>query len=89
MVKERAASSVTLISGAAGSVTEEIQHRLREVFQNDRVLDFDREQDFRSPAVWPGPTILSASFRWASQRTSRRLSSSPTTAGRRRSPSGV
>jgi diacylglycerol kinase (ATP) len=48
MVKERAASSVILISGAAGSVTEEIENRLRGVFKGDLVLDFDPEQDFRS-----------------------------------------
>ena len=33
MVKERAATSVVLVSSAAGSVTQEIEHRLREVFK--------------------------------------------------------
>ncbi|MBJ7596966.1 diacylglycerol kinase family protein [Candidatus Nephthysia bennettiae] len=59
MVKQRAASSVILISGAAGSVTREIENRLREVFQNDLVLDFDPDQDFRS-WLTPGARVIVA-----------------------------
>jgi diacylglycerol kinase (ATP) len=59
MVKQRAASSVILISGAAGSVTEEIQSRLRDVFKDDLVLDFDPKQDFRS-WLTPGARVIVA-----------------------------
>jgi diacylglycerol kinase family enzyme len=59
MVKERAATSVVLVSSAAGSVTQEIEHRLREVFKDDLVLDFDPTQDFFS-FLTPGAKVIVA-----------------------------
>lgn len=59
MVKERAASGVVLVSSAAGSVTAEIEHRLREVFKDDQVLDFDPKQDFVS-WLTPGAKVIVA-----------------------------
>jgi diacylglycerol kinase (ATP) len=59
MVKQRPGVSVVLVSGAAGSVTEDIQERLRKVFADDLILDFDPDQDFLS---WlePGAKVVVA-----------------------------
>jgi hypothetical protein len=59
MVKEPAVASLVLVSGAAGSVTLDIQRRLRQVFANDLVLDFDPEQYFLS-WVKPGARVVVA-----------------------------
>jgi diacylglycerol kinase family enzyme len=59
MVKERTASGLVLVSSAAGSVTDEIEHRLREVFKEDMVLDFDPQQDFLSELT-PGAKVIVA-----------------------------
>jgi diacylglycerol kinase family enzyme len=59
MVKERTASGLVLVSSAAGSITDEIEHRLREVFKEDMVLDLDPQQDFLSELT-PGAKVIVA-----------------------------
>jgi diacylglycerol kinase (ATP) len=50
-VRSTLARSVLVISGGAGSMSPEIERRLREAFADSLVLDFDPKRDFREHAA--------------------------------------